>query len=76
LTGSCVRLNLVVSNILAHPTSAIVGKPGVPDYVSAFRLDVNWKEVFEIEPLRRVALESELLSVEVGFAVASAPEGH
>jgi histidinol phosphatase-like PHP family hydrolase/predicted nuclease with RNAse H fold/dephospho-CoA kinase len=43
-------------DILAHPTSAIIGKPGVPDY---FRppADVNWDEVFEKCASWRVALE-------------------
>ena len=43
-------------DILAHPTSAIVGKPGVPDYVR-LPADVNWKEVFEKCASWRVALE-------------------
>ncbi len=33
-------------DVLAHPTSALVGKPGVPDYFRA-PADVNWNEVFE-----------------------------
>ncbi len=43
-------------DILAHPTSAVIGTPGVPDY---FRgpADVHWNEVFETCALWRVALE-------------------
>ena len=33
-------------DIIAHPTSAVVGKPGVPDYWRA-PAEVNWDEVFE-----------------------------
>ena len=33
-------------DIIAHPTSAIIGKPGVPDYLGP-PADVNWDEVFE-----------------------------
>jgi len=43
-------------DILAHPTSAIIGKPGVPDYVRP-PADVNWNEVFEKCALWSVALE-------------------
>jgi len=43
-------------DILAHPTSAIVGKPGVPDYLR-LPADVNWEEVFEKCASWRVALE-------------------
>lgn len=43
-------------DILAHPTSAIVGKPGVPDYLRV-PADVNWDEVFEKCASWRVALE-------------------
>jgi histidinol phosphatase-like PHP family hydrolase/predicted nuclease with RNAse H fold/dephospho-CoA kinase len=43
-------------DILAHPTSAIVGKPGVPDYVRA-AADVHWEEVFEKCAAWGVALE-------------------
>jgi histidinol phosphatase-like PHP family hydrolase/predicted nuclease with RNAse H fold/dephospho-CoA kinase len=43
-------------DILAHPTSAIVGKPGVPDYLR-LPADVNWAEVFEKCASWRVALE-------------------
>jgi len=43
-------------DVIAHPTSAIVGKPGVPDY---FRTpaEVNWDEVFEKCAQWCVALE-------------------
>lgn len=43
-------------DILAHPTSAIVGKPGVPDYLRK-AADVNWIEVFEKCAAWRVAVE-------------------
>ena len=43
-------------DILAHPTSAIIGKPGVPDY-SRTPAHVNWDEVFEKCASWRVALE-------------------
>jgi histidinol phosphatase-like PHP family hydrolase/predicted nuclease with RNAse H fold/dephospho-CoA kinase len=43
-------------DVIAHPTSAIVGKPGVPDYVRP-AADVNWDEVFEKCALWNVALE-------------------
>jgi len=43
-------------DILAHPTSAIVGKPGVPDYLR-LPADVIWEEVFEKCAFWRVALE-------------------
>ena len=43
-------------DILAHPTSAIVGKPGVPDYLR-LPADVNWETVFEKCASWRVALE-------------------
>jgi histidinol phosphatase-like PHP family hydrolase/predicted nuclease with RNAse H fold/dephospho-CoA kinase len=43
-------------DILAHPTSAIVGKPGVPDYLR-LPADVSWEEVFEKCASWRVALE-------------------
>lgn len=43
-------------DILAHPTSAIVGKPGVPDY---FRppANIDWAEVFEKCAKWQVAVE-------------------
>jgi histidinol phosphatase-like PHP family hydrolase/predicted nuclease with RNAse H fold/dephospho-CoA kinase len=43
-------------DILAHPTSAIVGKPGVPDYLR-LPADVNWEQVFDKCASWRVALE-------------------
>lgn len=43
-------------DIIAHPTSAVVGKPGVPDYLRP-PADVHWDEVFEACARWRVALE-------------------
>jgi histidinol phosphatase-like PHP family hydrolase/predicted nuclease with RNAse H fold/dephospho-CoA kinase len=43
-------------DVLGHPTSAVVGKPGVPDYLRA-PADVCWDEVFEKCARWRVALE-------------------
>lgn len=43
-------------DIIGHPTSAIIGKPGVPDYLRP-PADVNWDEVFEKCAVWRVALE-------------------
>jgi histidinol phosphatase-like PHP family hydrolase/predicted nuclease with RNAse H fold/dephospho-CoA kinase len=43
-------------DIIAHPTSAIIGKPGVPDYFRA-PAAMHWDEVFEKCALWRVALE-------------------
>ena len=43
-------------DIIAHPTSAIIGKPGVPDYLRP-PADVNWDEVFDKCASWRVALE-------------------
>ncbi len=43
-------------DILAHPTSAVIGKPGVPDYLRA-PADVHWDEVFNKCAQWRVALE-------------------
>ena len=43
-------------DILAHPTSAIVGKPGVPDYLR-IPANVDWDKVFEKCASWRVALE-------------------
>jgi histidinol phosphatase-like PHP family hydrolase/predicted nuclease with RNAse H fold/dephospho-CoA kinase len=43
-------------DIIAHPTSAIIGKPGVPDYLRA-AADVNWGQVFDKCASWRVALE-------------------
>jgi predicted nuclease with RNAse H fold/dephospho-CoA kinase len=43
-------------DIIAHPTSAVIGKPGVPDYLRQ-PADVVWDEVFERCALWRVAVE-------------------
>jgi histidinol phosphatase-like PHP family hydrolase/predicted nuclease with RNAse H fold/dephospho-CoA kinase len=43
-------------DILAHPTSAVIGKPGVPDYLRR-PADVNWDDVFDHCARWRVALE-------------------
>lgn len=43
-------------DIIAHPTSAVVGKPGVPDYLR-LPADVHWDEVFGVCARWRVALE-------------------
>jgi histidinol phosphatase-like PHP family hydrolase/predicted nuclease with RNAse H fold/dephospho-CoA kinase len=43
-------------DIIAHPTSAIVGKPGVPDYLRP-PAEVYWDEVFAACSRWRVALE-------------------
>jgi len=43
-------------DIIAHPTSAIVGKPGVPDYLRT-PADLHWDEVFEKCALWQVAVE-------------------
>lgn len=43
-------------DILAHPTSAVIGKPGVPDYLRA-PAAVHWNEVFDKCALWRVAVE-------------------
>jgi histidinol phosphatase-like PHP family hydrolase/predicted nuclease with RNAse H fold/dephospho-CoA kinase len=43
-------------DVLAHPTSALVGKPGVPDYVRP-PAQVNWDEVFEACARYQVAVE-------------------
>jgi len=43
-------------DILAHPTSGLVGKPGVPDYIRP-RAEVNWDEVFKRCAQWRVAVE-------------------
>jgi len=43
-------------DILAHPTSAVVGTPGAPDYVRS-PANVYWDEVFERCALWRVAVE-------------------
>ena len=43
-------------DIIGHPTSAVVGKPGVPDYVRP-QAKVNWELVFEFCAKWKVALE-------------------
>jgi histidinol phosphatase-like PHP family hydrolase/predicted nuclease with RNAse H fold/dephospho-CoA kinase len=43
-------------DILAHPTSALTGKPGVPDYIRT-PADVDWEEVFRECAAWRVAIE-------------------
>jgi histidinol phosphatase-like PHP family hydrolase/predicted nuclease with RNAse H fold/dephospho-CoA kinase len=43
-------------DIIAHPTSAIIGKPGVPDYLR-MAAEIHWDEVFEKCALWHVALE-------------------
>jgi len=43
-------------DIIAHPTSAIIGKPGVPDYLRA-PAAVHWDEVFIKCAIWQVALE-------------------
>lgn len=43
-------------DVLGHPTSALTGKPGVPDYSRA-AADVDWDEVFARCARWRVALE-------------------
>ena len=43
-------------DIIGHPTSALVGKPGVPDYLRT-PADVHWDKVFEKCALWGVALE-------------------
>jgi len=43
-------------DVLAHPTSALMGKPGVPDFVRE-PADLNWDEIFDRCALWRVAVE-------------------
>lgn len=43
-------------DILAHPTSALVGKPGVPNYLR-MSAAINWEELFELCSQWWVALE-------------------
>jgi histidinol phosphatase-like PHP family hydrolase/predicted nuclease with RNAse H fold/dephospho-CoA kinase len=43
-------------DVIAHPTSALIGKPGVPDYVRQ-PADVYWEEVFDACARWHVALE-------------------
>lgn len=43
-------------DVLGHPTSAIIGKPGVPDYIRT-PAQVDWEEVFDACRRHGVALE-------------------
>jgi histidinol phosphatase-like PHP family hydrolase/predicted nuclease with RNAse H fold/dephospho-CoA kinase len=43
-------------DVIAHPTSAIIGKPGVPDYVRP-PAEVDWNQVFQKCAQWRVAVE-------------------
>lgn len=43
-------------DVIAHPTSALVGKPGVPDYVRP-PAEIHWSEVFKKCAEWRVAVE-------------------
>lgn len=43
-------------DVLGHPTSAIIGKPGVPDYIRP-QAQVNWEEVFDACRRYGVSLE-------------------
>jgi histidinol phosphatase-like PHP family hydrolase/predicted nuclease with RNAse H fold/dephospho-CoA kinase len=43
-------------DVLGHPTSALIGKPGVPDYFRA-PADLNWDSVFDCCARWQVALE-------------------
>jgi histidinol phosphatase-like PHP family hydrolase/predicted nuclease with RNAse H fold/dephospho-CoA kinase len=43
-------------DVIGHPTSGLIGKPGVPDYFRA-AADVHWDEVFERCARWRVAVE-------------------
>src|SRR5713226_1825152 len=43
-------------DVLAHPTSAVVGIPGVPDYIRD-PAPVHWNEIFEKCALWNVAVE-------------------
>ncbi len=75
-------------DILAHPTSAIIGKPGVPDYLRA-PADVNWDEVFEKCASWRVAVELNCFpsrldlplnllrkAIEAGCAISMGSDAH
>ena len=75
-------------DILAHPTSALVGKPGVPDYLRR-PADVNWDEVFDHCARWRVALEMNCFpsrldlplallrkAVKVGCAISLGSDAH
>jgi histidinol phosphatase-like PHP family hydrolase/predicted nuclease with RNAse H fold/dephospho-CoA kinase len=43
-------------DVLAHPTSAVLGKPGVPDYVRQ-PASLDWSRIFKLCARWRVALE-------------------
>lgn len=75
-------------DILAHPTSALVGTPGVPDYIRA-PAKVTWTEVFKQCAAWRVAVEFncfpsrldlplELLekAIEAGCAISFGSDSH
>jgi len=75
-------------DIIAHPTSAIIGKPGVPDYIR-LPAEVYWNEVFDKCAQWRVALELncfpsrldlplDLLrkAVEAGCAISIGSDAH
>ena len=53
-------------DIIAHPTSAIIGKPGVPDYLRA-PAAVSWDEVFEKCASWHVALELNCFPSRLGL---------
>jgi histidinol phosphatase-like PHP family hydrolase/predicted nuclease with RNAse H fold/dephospho-CoA kinase len=75
-------------DILAHPTTALVGTPGVPDYVRA-PARLNWNEILQKCAAWRVAVEFncfpsrldlplELLeeAIEVGCAISFGSDSH
>lgn len=43
-------------DVIAHPTSAVIGKPGVPDYLRP-PAEIHWNEIFEKCAEWRVAVE-------------------
>ena len=43
-------------DVLGHPTSAVIGKPGVPDYIRP-QAQLNWDEIFDACSRYGVALE-------------------
>ncbi|MGJ5816773.1 PHP domain-containing protein [Paludibaculum fermentans] len=75
-------------DILAHPTSAIIGKPGVPDYHRP-PADVNWDEVIPRCAQWKVALEMNCFpsrldlplnllkqAIEAGCAISIGSDAH
>lgn len=75
-------------DIIAHPTSAVIGKPGVPDYLRA-PAEVDWGTVFAQCALWRVALELNCFpsrldlplpllrrAVEAGCAISLGSDAH